>query len=108
MGRSLCGYLAGNFVGRDGVTGYAKTEIEPMTMRDNDGRRVGRDNGFGWGIPAAIVAAIVIIGGLFYFNSGDHRSTTASSNAPATTNSGPVAPGAPAPGPTTTTPAPSR
>ena len=79
-----------------------------MTMRDNDGRRGVRDDGFRWGIPAAIAAGLLIVASLFYFNSGDQRSTTASSNAPATTNSAPVAPGAPVPGPTTTTPAPTR
>ena len=81
-----------------------------MTMNDgNNPRRVNPlDDGFGWRIPAEIAAAVIIIGGLFYFNSGHHSSTTASNNAPATTNSGPVAPGAPVPGPTTTTPAPTR
>ncbi len=79
-----------------------------MTMRDNDGRRPVREEGFRWGLPAAIAAGIIIVGGLFYFNSGDHRATTASTNTPTTTNSVPVAPGAPVPGPTTTTPAPTR
>ena len=38
-----------------------------MTMRDNDGRRpVVRNDGFSWGLPAAIVAGILIVGGLFY------------------------------------------
>jgi hypothetical protein len=82
-----------------------------MTMNDNDRRRTTvRNEGMGWGIPALIVAAIVIIGGLFYMNSNGSGTSTAS-NTPktaTTTNSGPVTPGAPAPGPTTTTPAPNR
>jgi hypothetical protein len=82
-----------------------------MTMYDNnsDPRRTGmRDaRGFGWGIPLAIVAAILIIGGLFFMNSGT-RSTTASSDRPAATNSGPAPAGAPVPGPTSTNPAPNR
>jgi hypothetical protein len=84
-----------------------------MTMYDNDGRRTTttRNEGMGWGIPALIVAAIIIIGGLFYMNSNGSGTSTASNNTPktaTTTNSGPTAPGAPAPGPTTTTPAPNR
>jgi hypothetical protein len=80
-----------------------------MTMNDNDRRRTGmRNEGMGWGIPALIVAAIVIIGGLFYMNSNGSRTATATNNTATSTNSGPVAPGAPAPGPTTTTPAPNR
>ena len=84
-----------------------------MTMNDNDRRRTtgARNEGMGWGIPALIVAAIIIIGGLFYMNSNGSGTSTASNNTPktaTTTNSGPTAPGAPAPGPTTTTPAPNR
>ena len=81
-----------------------------MTMYDNDGRRTTpRNEGMGWGIPALIVAAFLIVGGLFYMNSDGSRTSTASNNNTATTtNSGPVTPGAPAPGPTTTTPAPNR
>ena len=83
-----------------------------MTMNDNDRRRTTvRNEGMGWGIPALIVAAIVIIGGLFYMNSNGSGTSTASNNTPktaTTTNSGPTAPGAPAPGPTTTAPAPNR
>ena len=82
-----------------------------MTINDNDRRRTTvRNEGMGWGIPALIVAAIIIIGGLFYMNSNGSGTSTAS-NTPktaTTTNSGPTAPGAPAPGPTTTTPAPNR
>jgi len=83
-----------------------------MTMYDNDGRdrrTTVRNEGMGWGIPALIVAAIIIIGGLFYMNSnGSGTSTASNNNTATTTNSGPTAPGAPAPGPTTTTPAPNR
>ena len=87
-----------------------------MRMRDDNGpqlgatrRRVGmRDDGFGWGIPAAVIAAVLIIGGLFYMNSGDNRTTTASNDRPAATQTGPAAPSTPVPGPTTTTPAPTR
>ena len=74
-----------------------------MTMRDNDGRGpVVRNDGFSWGIPAAIAAAVLIIGGLFFFTSGDNRSTTASSDRPATTQSGPAGSQAPVTAPTTT------
>jgi hypothetical protein len=77
-----------------------------MTMNEDNNRprRVGmRDEGFGWGIPAAVLAAILIIGGLFYMNSGD-RTTTASNDRPATTStttSGPAGSQAPAKTPTT-------
>ena len=77
-----------------------------MTMNDNDNRRrVGmRDEGFGWGIPAAVLAAILIIGGLFYMNS-DNRTTTASTDRPgtatSTTTTGPAGSQTPAQTPTT-------
>ena len=75
-----------------------------MTMRDDDNRpRVQtRETGFGWGIPAAIAAGVLIIAGLFYFNSGDTRSTTASTDRPAVTQPGPAGSQAPAQTPTTT------
>ena len=45
-----------------------------------------------WGIPAAI-AAVVIVGGLFLYNSmGDRHTTTANNNAPTTTQVTPVTP----------------
>lgn len=86
-----------------------------MTMRNDDGRRTVRNDGFGWGIPAAIAAVALIIGGLFFFNSSD-RTTTASNNRPAVTGTtgtgttgtgttGPAGSQAPA-NPTVTTPAP--
>lgn len=84
-----------------------------MTMRDNSGRRVGTPNdGWGWGIPA-LVAAILIIGGLFYMFSDGTRTTTASNDRPAVTQSGPAGSQAPVLAPTTTpapapAPAPSR
>jgi hypothetical protein len=62
-------------------------------------RRGVRNEGFGWGIPLAI-AAIVIVAGVLFYNWGGDRTNTASNNAPTTTQSAP-APTAPA-----TTPAP--
>ena len=86
-----------------------------MTMRDNDGRRRAgmREDGFGWGIPALIAAVLLIIGGLFYFNSDGMRTTTASNDRPAATQSGPAGSQTPVRTPTTTpapapAPAPSR
>ena len=84
-----------------------------MTNLDDNRRRIGvQHRGFGWGLPAAIVAVILVIGGLFYAMSNG-TSTTASNNGAASTTttipkSGPVAPNAPVPGPTTTAPAPNR
>jgi len=63
--------------------------------------------GYSWGLPA-VIAALLLVGGLFFYNSsGRAPDRTASNNIPSAT-SGPVAPGAPAPGPTTTAPAPNR
>ena len=63
--------------------------------------------GYGWGIPAAI-AALLFIGGFMFYNSGGHGpDRTATNNTPSAT-SGPVVPGAAAPGPTSTAPAPNR
>lgn len=78
------------------------------TRYDYDGRSGA---GRGWGMPAAILAAILIIGGLFYYNSGT-RSTTASNDlgVARTTNapmSGPASPNA-IPGPAPTAPSTSR
>jgi hypothetical protein len=105
---------AGNPSLASALSGHATQQRSTgMTMNDNDRRRTTvRNEGMGWGIPALIVAAIVIIGGLFYMNSSGSGTSTASNNSTpktaTTTNSGPVSPGAPAPGPTTTTPAPNR
>ena len=78
-----------------------------MTIHDNKARSVEtRSEAAGWAVPVALVAAALIIGGMFYFNSGDSRTTTASNSIPA--QSSPVPPGAPVPGPTTTAPAPNR
>jgi len=83
-----------------------------MTMYDNNNtpRRAWMrgDRGFGWGIPLAVIAAILIIGGLFFTNTNGTRTTTASSDRPAATSSGPAPAGAPVPGPTSTSPAPNR
>lgn len=53
----------------------------PLDVRDDpyDPRetRTSR-NGFGWG--AAILAAILIVGGILLFASGDNRTTTASNS----------------------------
>jgi hypothetical protein len=91
------------------VLPWGHLEENGMTMRDNDNRpRAGmRDGGFSWGIPAAIVVALLIIGGLFYMNSDGSRTTSASNNSPATSSSttGPAGAQAPARS-TTTTPAP--
>ena len=62
-----------------------------MTMRDNDGhRRVVRNDSYGWGIPAAIAAVVLILGGLFFFSTDTNQTTTASNDRPAVTQSGPA------------------
>jgi hypothetical protein len=80
-----------------------------MTM-GNDGRRrpVGMrdERGFGWGIPLAIAAALVV-GGLLFFNMGDSRTTTASNTRPTVTQTNPSSTPAPVPAPATT-PAPKQ
>ena len=79
-----------------------------MTMNDNNRRRFGiRDEGFGWGIPAAVIVGVLIVGGLFYMNSGDNRTTTASNERPAVTQTGPAGSQQNVPSPTTT-PAPKQ
>ena len=45
----------------------------------------------GWGLPLA-VAAVVIVGGLLFMSSGSDRTTTASNNAPMTTQTNPSGP----------------
>jgi hypothetical protein len=62
--------------------------------------------GYGWSIPVAI-AALLLIAGFMFYNSGGHGPDRTANNSPSAT-SGPVAPGAPAPGPTSTAPAPNR
>lgn len=77
-----------------------------MTLHDNHNRRRDREGGMGWGIPAAIFAILLIVGGLIYMNA-DTRTTTASTTTPTTTTSttGPAGSQAPV-RPPTTTPAP--
>jgi hypothetical protein len=60
--------------------------------------------------PWAMLAilALLILGGFMFYNSGGHGpARTAGYNTPSAA-SGPVAPGAPVPGPTSTVPAPNR
>lgn len=85
-----------------------------MTFQNNDPnrptnsnpnlRRPATDNTSpmnGWGIPA-VVAAVVIIGGLFLYNSMGDRRTTTANNAPTTSQITPVTPTpTPAPAPAT-------
>ena len=71
-------------------------------------RRGMRDaSGTGWGIPLA-VAALLIAGGFLFYNSIDRGPDRAANNNIPSAASGPVAPGAPAPGPTSSAPAPNR
>ena len=58
------------------------------------------DEGVGWGLPAAIAAVVLIIGGMFLFASSGDRSTT-TAEAPVT-RSAPTQ--TPAPVPPTTPP----
>lgn len=81
-----------------------------MTYHDMDPNRPGTDpyvtrpnmseGRFGWGIPLAI-AAVVLIAGLLFFNSTNETTTTASNDAPVTRQTNP---GTPVPGPAPTTP----
>jgi hypothetical protein len=68
--------------------------------RDNLNRPRVDDRGFGWGIPLGI-AAVALVAGLLFFNSGTNRTTTATSTSPAITTPTP-APGNPAPARPTT------
>lgn len=86
-----------------------------MTMDPNDPNRplgadpfydhrpsVRDDDSVGWGLPAAVAAVVLIIGGMFLFaSSGDRTKTAANSEAPITRNA-PVQ--TPAPMPPTTPP----
>jgi hypothetical protein len=79
-----------------------------MAINDNNRRRFGtRDDGYGWGIPAAVIAAVLIVGGLIYMSMSDSRTTTASNDRPVATQSGPAGSQAPVSSPTTT-PAPKQ
>jgi hypothetical protein len=65
------------------------------------------DRRSGWGIPV-VIAALLIIGGLFFYNTRTRGPDQTATNHIPSAASGPVAPGAPAPGPTSTAPAPNR
>ncbi len=59
----------------------------------------------GWGLPVAILAVIVIVGGLFYYGYSDRTQTAEySPNAPITRTAPPVLPATPAPAPATAPP----
>jgi hypothetical protein len=74
--------------------------IDPRVNPRVDSRM--RNDGYGWGLPAIIIAAVLIIGGLWFANAGRDVTTAANDRAPVTRTAPPVAP-APAPA---TTPAP--
>ena len=63
--------------------------------------------GYSWGVPVGIAALFLLAGVLAYSFGGHGPDRTASDNTPSAA-SGPVAPAAPAPGPTSTAPAPNR
>ena len=80
-----------------------------MTMYDDNNNRPRpvRNDGMGWGLPAALVAGVLIIGGLIYMNSDNRTNTAANNNAPTTSTTTTAPTGSPAPARTpTTTPAP--
>jgi hypothetical protein len=54
------------------------------------------DSGISWGLPLGLVAVVIIVGAIFY-NVASERTTTASNNTPAATQSAPTRPSA-APG----------
>jgi hypothetical protein len=85
-----------------------------MTMDPNDPNRplgadpyysrphMRDDDSVGWGLPAAVAAVVLIIGGMFLFaSSGDRTRTAANNEAPITRN---VPVQTPAPVPPTTPP----
>ena len=79
-----------------------------MTMNDNNSQRVGMTaEDFGWEVPAGLIAAVLIIGGLFYMNITENRTTTALVDRSVLTETGPVGAKATVP-PATTTPAPKQ
>lgn len=65
--------------------------------------RMRDDDSVGWGLPAAVAAVVLIIGGMFLFaSSGDRTRTAASNNEAPITRNAPVQ--TPAPVPPTTPP----
>jgi hypothetical protein len=74
---------------------------------DVDTRKTARHmTGTRWALLA--ILALLIVGGFMFYNSGGHGpARTAGYNTPSAA-SGPVVPGASAPGPTSTAPAPNR
>lgn len=62
-----------------------------------DQRPLSDDGGYGWGIPLGIGAVVLIAGLLFFGSSGTDRTTTASNNTPAATQTNPSSPARPAP-----------
>ena len=63
-----------------------------------DRARMRDDEGVGWGLPAAIAAVVLIIGGMFLFaSSGDRSTTTAANNEAPVTRSAPTTTPAPVP-----------
>jgi hypothetical protein len=70
---------------------------EPTRVGNNRYTRIRSEdsNTMRWGIPL-VIAAVVLIGGLLFFNSSGDRATTASNEAPATRQTNPSAP-APSP-----------
>lgn len=79
----------------------------------NRDARLRSDNNFGWGIPAAVIAAVLIIGGLWYANSGTHVTTASNDRAPVTQTApkqptGTVTPAPVTPAPTTPAPTPKQ
>jgi len=54
-------------------------------------RPVDESRGMSWGIPLAL-AAIVLVGGLLFFNSDANRTTTASNDAPVARQTNPSTP----------------
>ena len=86
-----------------------------MTMDPNDPNRplgtdyygnrarLRDDDSVGWGLPAAVAAVVLIIGGMFLFaSSGDRTKTAANNNEAPITRNAPVQ--TPAPLPPTTPP----
>jgi hypothetical protein len=71
---------------------------EPLTKRDplraTPSTFVGS-----WGLPLGL-AAIVIVAGLLFFNTGRDRTTTASNNSPTVTQTNPSSPAPSTPAPT--------
>jgi hypothetical protein len=67
-------------------------------MPTNDNKRVGMTaKDFGWEVPAGLIAAVLVIGGIFYMNITEHRTTTAFADRSVLTETGPVGAKAAAP-----------